>query len=243
MDRFTLLATTESGRTISFRIDPMSNTTSVMTGDASNTFQFPNGRAWEDNEVRESDVGDAILGLAPRSSFMTALQTVTLNPTKGKMIVGEYDAAPDCREGRVFFAPQDAGAETWKIPFHWDAEGFGSADVTFDIDYTGDSFVVPRSLSRPFYLFFSREIQDALDAGTEYTVEEARAAVPTIHLTMDGFDLPLTPERYVTDDARGLDTEFGFSPVRDPILPRDVLRKLVVQLDAANNRIGICTAH
>lgn len=238
MNEYQLSATAADGRTVNFRIDPMNDNSVVKATEASSSYTFADTVAWDLGLVTIGD-RDSVLGLSPKSTFIDTHQVVTIIPAKGKFIVGAYDASADCASGAMIFVPQAAGADKWKLPLFWNASTFESSDVEFDLGYFENSFIVPRPLSRDFYLHFQRQIQIFEDRGETYTTAQARTEVPVIHLTVGEFDVSMTPDEYVVGSGEP-DTDFGFSQTRDPQLPQWVLSKMIVQLDATNNRVGVC---
>jgi hypothetical protein len=240
MNRYSAEATNEAGRKITFRFDPMSDTTSVKPDEAASRFSFPGGVSWEDDHVEVAAGSSSVLGIAPGSAFMAAHQVVTFNPAKVKIVVGAFDASGDCREGHMFFAAQTGSS--WRIPLTFDGSPIATASGDFQIGYYDDVFVTPQGFSRQFYRFYQRREDTFRDEGREYTREDAVADSPVIQITMEGgFSMELVPDAYVMGNS---DTDFGWSPSRyDIVLPTSILNRMVVQLDAANNRVGICTPH
>jgi hypothetical protein len=117
-----------------------------------------------------------------------------------------------------------------------------STSGDFQIGLYQDVFITPEGFSRQFFKFYERQISNYQDEGKEYTHENAVADSPVIHISMDGgFNMDLAPADYVVDND---DTTFGWSPSRnDIVLPTSILNRLVVQLDAAHHRVGVCTAN
>ena len=237
IERFSVNARTEAGDRISFKIDPMTDITSINSEDTGSIFAIPGGISWVDENVVVAE--DSVLGMGPGSAFMTAHQVVTLNPTKGKMIVGPYDASGDCREGRMSFA--DQRGSTWLIPLELDGSPIENASGEFQLGYYNDVFVTPQGFSREFNRLYGRRAESFRDEGREYSREDAIADSPVIHMSFEAFEMELMPEDYLLGNSH---TTFFSSRSRDyPILPTSILNRMVVQLDRTNNRLGICTPH
>ena len=228
-----------SGNSFGVEFDPMSDRSTVGTDGG--RFSLPGGITWQEN-ADVTTTGAAVVGLGPNSAFIAKHQIVTFMPTKGKMIVGPFDASPACREGRMSFAPQAANATRWKIPLVWNATFFGIETVNFDISFREDVFSVPHRLSRAFYLYLQRQISIYSDRGDTYTLTSARADMPTIRLLMDAYELQLTSRDYMMSNqlAGEIYTSFYSSYMRDPVLPNSVMKRMIVQFDALNDRVGIC---
>ena len=235
-------ATDGNGNAIVFSLDPTSNATWVPDSVSGNSFRLPGNLGWTESSVSVSADQRAVLGLGPSSAFMKANQVVTINPKKGKMIVGPFDATPECREGRMSFAPQRGDA--WRLPVQWQA-GVLSVPLEFELGYLSDVFVIPRWLNHPVYLQLANaNYRYYFDLHSQYTVAQAVTEFPTIHLLMDGFDLPLGPGEYLFETGNpvfNVDKIFNWSLNSRDTLPRALLNRIVVQLDLTHNRIGVCT--
>ena len=239
MKAFKATIVTESGSKLEVHLDPMSDYTTVHAKDAGYKFALSESVRWFDYNVFADNTTDSVLGLSPTSAFIAEHPIVTFNPVRGKLIVGSFDVGSECREKRMAYAPQDEEVQAWRLPFSWDAGKFKSGNIDFDIGFYADSFIIPRPYAESFEKFLSSRIDEYEEDGDTYTPEHARMDLPTIHMALDAFKLSLKPSDYVT---AGPDTEFGSSKYREACLPVWILRNLIVQLDAANHRVGVCTA-
>ena len=225
--------------------DPESDYTFVGGRSGNRRFSLPGGIFWNDPDVepRMSDDSPAVIGLSPQSAFITTHRIVTFMPTKGKMIVGPFDASSACREGEMSFAAQAANATEWKLPLVWNASGFGVETIDFDIGFRQDVFAVPRTAAEPFSDHLDSQLGDYYAPRAEmYSLAQAVADLPTIRLSLGAFALRLPPDTYLVPGLirESLDTTFYDSRINDPALPRSLLKRLIVQFDALNNRVGVC---
>ena len=230
------------GPTFGAEFDPMSSRTTVWAGTAGGRFSLSGGISWQEPNVDTTTTGPAIVGLSPQSAFIATHKIVTFMPSKGKMVVGPFDASPACNGNRMSFVSQAANATQWLLPLIFNASDVTNEAVSFEISFRGNTFSVPNRVARPFALRLQRQLLRYQERNQTYTLAQARAEMPTVHLKMGDFDLPLIPKEYVMQDliASEIFTTFYDSHTRNPVLPNSLMKRVIVQFDALNHRVGIC---
>jgi hypothetical protein len=142
------------------------------------------------------------------------------------------------------FIHQYYNTNGWTLRLDWDAEPFGiGRSVEFILAFTHDAFVVPRFLSRSFWVMFTQQESARQNENRPaYTMEEALLDVPVINMRMGEFHTQLQPEEYLME---GPETVFGHSLSRDPVLPSWLVKRWVLQLESTEQRrrIGVCLPH
>ena len=244
IDGLRATATTDNGRTINFKLDPEARVSSVRVEDAgANLYTLAPGVSWSESNVNVITEGEPVLAIGPDSAFMRAVGVVTINPSKGKMTVGAYDASGECRESPMAFTNQLYETNGWTLYLDWDAQNFGvGRGVHFLLALTHDDFIIPRFLMHGFWRHMSDRLYLRRSENRPYTLEEALLDVPVINIGMGEFHTELRPQDYM---AQRVHTVFDLSDSRSSVLPSWLVKRWVLQFDSreGTRRIGVCLPH
>ena len=230
-----------AGEVASARLDPRSSTTSTShEGETVFSLRSDHADAWEDKAAVALESGETgVVGLAPGSAYMTKHGIVTLNSNWDEIVIGAYDASALCVEGRMFFAPQAEDFTAWTLPLQW-TDRFGTETVNFQLSGAERGFLVPQGIHLNFKGSFENEKAELeAQGGAPYLTADEMEHMGNVEMSLDGFKLTLTPREYILDGPR---TIFQSADSREPFLSTPILNKLVLQLDAVNRRVGVCTA-